>query len=357
MTQLRVLCVGAGYFSQFHLEAWRRIPEVTLVGICDLDASRAQTQANAFHIPAVRSDPVAAIAECRPDVIDIITRPDSHLELVQLAVSHQLPVICQKPIAPDFLTAVKIVNTVNRAEIPFMVHENFRFQPWHREIKKLLTAGVIGDRIHGITVRSRMGDGHGDNAYLSRQPYFRDMPKLLVHETGVHFIDTMRYLAGEIDEVYAILRRLNPVIAGEDAGILTLRFANGAVGVWDANRYNESTSPNPRLTLGEFQIEATGGTIRLDHDGRLTTQPLGKPIVEHDYAFTRTGFSGDCVYFTQRHFVEQLLSHLPFETNGLEYLKTLSIQEAAYLSASENRPVRIAEIHDAINTILSAEAK
>ena len=72
------------------------------------------------------------------------------------------------------------------------------------------------------------------------------MPKLLVFETGVHFIDTFRYLAGEIDETYALLKRLNPVVKGEDAGLLTFRFANGATGVWDANRYNESNSDDPR---------------------------------------------------------------------------------------------------------------
>ena len=76
-----------------------------------------------------------------------------------------------------------------RASVPFMVHENFRFQPWYREIKRLVDRETIGDRLHGLYVRTRTGDGYGDNAYLNRQPYFRQMPRLLIHETGVHFID------------------------------------------------------------------------------------------------------------------------------------------------------------------------
>src|SRR5690606_34749521 len=152
----------------------------------------------------------------------------------------------------------------------FMVHENFRHQPWHREIKRLLADGVIGETLHSLTFRTRLGDGWGSDAYLARQPYFREMPRLLVHETGVHFIDTFRFLAGEIDEVYAILRRLNSAICGEDACLLTFRFSNGAVGVWDANRFNDSSAQDPRYTFGEFLVEGDRGAIRLYSGGRLT---------------------------------------------------------------------------------------
>ena len=65
-----------------------------------------------------------------------------------------------------------------------------------------------------------MGDGWGDNAYLDRQPYFQTMPRLLVVETAIHWIDTFRFLFGEVDAVYARLRRINPAIAGEDAGLI-----------------------------------------------------------------------------------------------------------------------------------------
>ncbi len=73
-----------------------------------------------------------------------------------------------------------------------MVHDNFRFQPWHREFRRLLDAGAIG-RLHSISCRTRMGDGWQPDAYLARQPYFRTMPQLLIYETGVHFIDVYRY--------------------------------------------------------------------------------------------------------------------------------------------------------------------
>jgi predicted dehydrogenase len=167
------------------------------------------------------------------------------------------------------------------------------------------------------------------------------MPRLLVYETGVHFIDTFRYLAGEIRQVSAWLRRLNPVIAGEDCGVLTFEFESGAVGIWDANRYNESNFSDARHTFGEFLVEGNGGSLRLYPDGRLTLQKLGKPETDIDYPQERRAFAGDCCYFTQRHFVDCMLQDRPFETSGREYLKTLTVQEAVYQSAQDRRPVEI----------------
>ncbi|HUG90126.1 MAG TPA: cyclase family protein [Planctomycetaceae bacterium] len=342
MSTLRGLCIGAGYFSRYHLDAWRRIPEVEIAAVCDIDPGKAAQAAREFSLAGTWSDAAAALDAVQPDFVDIVTPPDTHLALVEQAARRGVAVICQKPLAPDDETACRLADVVDRSGIPFMVHENFRFQPWHREIKRLLEAGVIG-RLHSLSFRSRPGDGWRPDAYLDRQPYFREMPRLLVHETGVHFIDTFRFLAGEIEEAYAILRRLNRHVRGEDAGLLTLRFASGAVGVWDANRYNESTDPDPRYTFGEFLVEGDAGSIRLDPDGRLTVQPLGEPEREHPYAHERRGFGGDCVYFTQRHFVERLRSGQPFETHVADYLRTLAVQEAVYRSAEQNRPVRVRE--------------
>lgn len=156
-----------------------------------------------------------------------------------------------------------------------------RFQPWYREIRRLIDLGAIGDTLHGLSFRARPGDGWGDDAYLARQRCFRDMPRLLIYETGVHFIDTFRYLAGEVDEVYAILNRWNSVIRGEDSALVAFRFAAGASGVWDASRYNEGTDAGPRCTFGQMLVEGNGGAIRLYGDGRLAIQKLEEVTEVH----------------------------------------------------------------------------
>jgi len=250
-------------------------------------------------------------------------------------------VICQKPLAPTFEDARAIVRCAEKAGIRFMVHENWRFQPWYRQIRKLLESGIVGDKIHSMYFRSRMGDGWGDDAYLNRQPYFRDYPRLLVYENGVHFIDTYRFLAGEVREVYAVLKRLNHVIAGEDAGVVVFNFESGATGLWDANRYNECNFENARYTFGEMLIDADGGSIRLYLDGKVTAQPLGEAEQDQPYEHQDRNFCSDCCYTTQRHFVDCLLSGRQFETNGHDYLRTLAVQEAVYASAQKRLAVTV----------------
>ena len=50
---------------------------------------------------------------------------------------------------------------------------------------------------------------------------------------------------------------------------------------------------------------------------------------------------GDCCYFTQRHFIEDLIDGKPFKTNGPEYLKTLAVQDAVYTSAEQKIPIEV----------------
>ena len=341
MAQFKGVCVGAGYFSHFQYEAWQRIPEVAITAMCNRNPGRAQAIMDKYDVPHHYTDYREMLETEQPDFVDIITPPPTHLEMCKIAADLGVHVICQKPLAPTFEEARQIVDCTSQAGIRFMVHENWRFQPWYREIKRLLDDGAIGERIHVMSFRSRMGDGWGRDAYLDRQPYFRDYPHLLVYENGVHFIDTYRYLAGEIESVYAVLKKLNPVIAGEDFGVVTFNFASGATGLWDANRYNESNYPSPRYTFGEFLIDADAGSIRLYNDGRLTIQKLGEPETDHPYKHENRNFSGDCCYTTQRHFIDRLIDGDPFETNGPDYLRSLAVQDAVYRSAQEGRPVEL----------------
>ncbi len=112
-----------------------------------------------------------------------------------------------------------------------------------------------------------------------------------------------------------------------------MEFEKSGIGLYDANRYNESTAENPRYTFGEVTVEADGGTIRLYDDGRLTIQVLGEAEREHPYQRSTDGFAGDCVLATQQHFVDCLRNGAPFETDGASYLRSIAVQEAMYRSA------------------------
>jgi predicted dehydrogenase len=341
--RLRGVAIGAGYFSQFHYDAWQRMPGATLVALCDSDAARARAAADHYAVPRVYTDAAAMLDAERPDFVDVITPPATHQALCRLAGERGIHILCQKALAPTFADARAIVAEAEQRGVRLMVHDNFRFQPWHREIKRLLAGGAIG-RLHAMAARTRMGDGWQDDAYLSRQPYFRTMPRLLVFETGVHFIDVFRYLAGDVRQVYATLHRRNRAIAGEDAGLVCLHFEDETTAIWDASRYNESLATNPRYTFGEFLIEGDRGALRLDEHGGLVVHRLGEPPRPHVYQHEDRGFAGDCCFAAMRHFVECLRSGAPFETAGPDYLRTLAVQEAIYQSAAVGQTVAVAHV-------------
>ena len=328
---LKVAGVGAGYFAQYHYDAWQRIGEIRLEAVCDLDASRAQLTAQRHGVPTVFTDVEAMIREIQPDILDIITPPDSHVTLVHAAINSGSAIICQKPLAPDTATARRMVESAETNQSFFAVHENFRFEPWYREIRNLLDSERLGE-LYAASFRLRPGDGQGSEAYLNRQPYFQQMKRFLVHETGIHFIDTYRYLFGTVKKVYANLRRLNPTIAGEDAGTVLFEFRNGIRGIWDANRLVDHDSPDTRLTMGEMLIEGSEAVLRLDGAGRLFIRSHGNSEQEHSYHWDNRGFAGDSVFTCQAHLVQCLLNDLPTPISGREYLQNLYIEDAIYES-------------------------
>jgi predicted dehydrogenase len=342
MKKLRGVCVGAGYFARFQYEAWRRLPEVEIVALANRDVAKARAAAAQHGIPRAYawSELAAMLDTERPDFIDLITPPETHLEAVRLAAARGVAIICQKPLAPTWDESVAVVETARRAGVRFMVHENFRWQPWYREMRRQLEAGALGE-LFSIAVRLRLGDGWPEDAYLARQPFFRTYPRLFCYETGIHFLDTFRYLGGEISSVYSRLQRRNPVIQGEDAAQIVCGFASGATAVLDASRYNESDATDARYTFGTVRLDGSKGHLELDLEGNLTLKLLGQPARRLDYPHTREGFAGDCVYALQRHFVDCMTSGAPFENTGEDYLKSTALMEACYHSHATGQVVAL----------------
>jgi predicted dehydrogenase len=337
--------LGAGYFAQFHHDAWARLESdgVELRAVCDCDPKAAAATAARFAVPAVYASLEEMLEHETLDLLDIATPPPSHLPAIRAAAARGLPAICQKPFCGGLAEAEQAVALAEAAGVPLVVHENFRFQPWHHECRRLLAAGALGN-VYQATFRLRPGDGQRPDAYLDRQPYFRQMPRFLVHETAIHVIDVFRALLGEPEAVYARLTRLNPVLAGEDAGLVLFDFPGGARAVFDGNRLADHRAQNRRLTLGEMLIEGSAACLRLDGDGRLFLRPQGSnDEAEHRYDWHDGGFGGDCVLALQRHVVAHLRGEGPLEIAARDYLANLRIEAAVYRSNELGRRLSLAK--------------
>ena len=343
MTEVGVVVLGAGYFARHHLRAWRDHPEVRLLAVVDRDPGRAGAAASAFGGRAV-PDLEAALA-LGPDLVDVALPPEAHLPAIERCMAARVPVICQKPFCGGIEGARRAAALAQAAGTPLVVHENFRWQPWWRRVRAEIEAGRIGEP-YQVTIRLRPGDGQGPRAYLDRQPYFRTMPRLLVHETAVHLIDVMRFLLGgllgEPEWVWADLRRLNPAIAGEDAGLIVLGFPGGARGLFDGNRLADHAASDRRRVMGEAWAEGSAGTLSLDGDGGLALRAHGadaaRPI---PLDFPADRFGGGCVDALQSHVVGHLTRGASLENEAVAYLRVMEVVEAVYASAREGRRVAL----------------
>ncbi len=338
MNKTRVAVVGAGYFAQFHVQGWQAAG-ADVVAVCDTDVAKARDMAERFAVPAVFGQASAMLAQTQPELVDIVLPPSAQADVLRLSLARGIPAVCQKPFGVDSAEAVALTEEAERCNTLLVIHENFRFSPWFRECKRLIDAGHFG-RLHGITFRLRTGDGQGPQAYMERQPYFQRMPRLLIRETGVHYVDTFRYLMGNVVAVTARLRRLNPHIVGEDAGLVIFEFADERTGLFDGNRLNDHPADNPRTTMGEMWLEGERGVMRLDGHARLWWKPHQGPEAEHCYpSFPYEGpFGGACAAL-QAHVLAHMQSGAPIENDARSYLDVVRVQDAIYASHTGQRRV------------------
>ncbi|KIC46434.1 dehydrogenase [Ruegeria sp. ANG-S4] len=335
--EIRVACVGAGYFSKFHYESWSRMPGAVPVAACNRDISKA----NATGLSAY-DDLSEMLRTEKPDLVDIILPPIAQADAIRTALRSGIKwLICQKPFCQSLEEAEAVVAEAEAIGTTIIVHENFRFQPWYRTIRNAMSEGRIGTP-QQATFRLRPGDGQGPRAYLDRQPYFQEMPRFLVHETAVHWIDTFRFLFDAPSAVYADLRRVNPVISGEDAGYILFDHPNGLKALFDGNRCLDHSAENLRQTMGEALIEGTEGSLVLNGDGSVELRPFGKQTSQQVLPpSTHDGFGGDCVHALQSHVISGLLKGTPLENTARDYLDVIRIEEAIYRSAAEGRKINL----------------
>jgi D-apiose dehydrogenase len=159
----------------------------------------------------------------------------------------------------------------------------------------------------------------------------------------VHFIDTFRFLMGEMRAVTARLRRLNPVIAGEDAGLLIFEFDDERTALFDGNRLNEHPATDLRRTMGEMWLEGERGVMRLDGQARLWWKPHQGVEAAQAYGDgAGRGTLGGACSALQAHVLAHLRQGAPLENSARDYLVNLHVQAAVYHSHASGRRVPMA---------------
>jgi len=99
--ETKVALLGAGFIADFHLEALRRVPGVSVVGVCDLSLARAERLA--ARAPGGQARGYTGIpqllAEARPDVVHVLTPPEAHDAPTRAVLNGGASVFVEKPLA------------------------------------------------------------------------------------------------------------------------------------------------------------------------------------------------------------------------------------------------------------------
>ena len=101
---MRLAVIGCGFFAQNHLNGWRdlRAEGIELVAVCDIDATKAEEAAKTFAVPRFYGDAGVLLDKEKVDFVDIVTRMETHLQVVKIVAARGVDMILQKPLGSDW---------------------------------------------------------------------------------------------------------------------------------------------------------------------------------------------------------------------------------------------------------------
>jgi D-apiose dehydrogenase len=337
MKNLRIAVVGCGFWSRFQVPAWQELSNVDCVAVCDVDQTKAHRTAEAFGIKQSYSDASEMVRDQRPDVLDVITSPPTHHQMVALAASTRTPVICQKPMANEFSEAKTMVQLCQDAQIPFFVHENWRWQRPIRELKKVLDSDKIG-----TPFRARIDFNTSFPVFIN-QPFLRELNRLILADLGTHILDVVRFLFGEAKQLVCQTRTISTGIAGEDVATVFLEMQNGMIVICNLSFASRTEFEHFPETF--IFVEAAKGSAELakdfsvrvtDSEGTFVRRcpPPTYRWADPDYSLVQSSIV-EC----QRNLRNGLLGTETAETTGVDNLRTLELVFGAYESAQSGAVV------------------
>ncbi len=336
MDKLKIGLVGAGRIGNVHAQSITyHIPEAEIVRVTDVRVESAKALAEKFGIPAYSDNYLDIVNDPAIDAVLVCSPTPTHADIAIAAMKTGKHVFCEKPVD---LTVEKIRKTAEVAKetgVKLQIGFNRRFDHNHGRVQQLVKEGKLGN-VEIIKITSRDPEPPSPEYAASSGGLYIDMM--------IHDFDMAMFLAGsDVTEVYAMGTSLVDKRIGEagdvDTAIVTLTFANGALGVIDNSR---------RAAYGYDQrVEAFGslGMAAGENDGDSTVR-----------VSTAGGVVSDKpqYFFLERYmasFIEEMRQFVAAVRNDTEVpvgihagLMSVVLAKAAKKSLDEHRPVKISEI-------------
>jgi predicted dehydrogenase len=280
--------VGTGGIAGSHLKHLQEIPEAKVVALCDIVEDRVQERTREFG-GTPYTDYRAMIEREEMDALYVCIPPFAHEDAEILAARKGIHLFVEKPVALTVEKALEVLEAVRGAGIITSVGYTLRYFPVTQMTRRYLQNKTIA-----MVTSHRWGG-------LPQTPWWRVMGQSggqLVEQT-THQVDLMRYLAGEVVEVYA---RYATRVLGDvenldipDVQVMTLQFASGAVGSLTTScalRQGGGKS-DLNFVLKDALLQYTTRDVKVTPDAAPQPEPWTGEALTIDQAFIRAVATGD----------------------------------------------------------------
>lgn len=334
MKKIRLGIAGTGRIGQLHAQTLvQRIPQAEVVAVTDINVDAALRVASAYDIPNVVNN-YADLLKQPIDAVIIASSTDTHAPFIIEAAKARKHIFCEKPIAADLSIIDEALQIVEEARVHLMIGFNRRFDANHIRIKQAIERGEIGTP-HLLQIISR------DPAPPPVE-YIKVSGGLFFDMT-IHDFDLAGFLFGPVEEVYAVGGVLVDPVIGEagdiDTCMITLKFANGAIGMIENSR---------QAVYGydqRVEVFGSAGAARSDNLFPNAVTLSTVQSVTRDLPLN---------FFMERYlqsyqdelatFIDCLSRSVKPPVTGQDGRGPVVLAQAALKSYRENRPVKVSEI-------------
>lgn len=284
--KLKIGVIGAGRIGKLHANNLvSRVPDAELAAISDVYEPAAKALGEQLGV-AWFTDYRNILEDPEIDAVFICSSTDTHSPISVEAAKAGKHIFCEKPIDHDLDKIKVVLDEVKKAGVKYQVGFNRRFDRNFKHVRDVVQEGGIGD-VHIVKVTSRDPEAPPLSYVKVSGGIFVDMT--------IHDFDMVRYLSGsEVTEVSAVGACLvNPEIgeAGDvDTCIITLKFANGALGVIDNSRqavygYDQRVEVFGSKGCITADNETPNNTVHYTAQGVMKEKPLWFFLERYNDAF------------------------------------------------------------------------
>jgi UDP-N-acetyl-2-amino-2-deoxyglucuronate dehydrogenase len=221
--------IGCGVGATFHLKGIRNAQNAKVIAVADMDPQKAEMFAKENHIPTWYDDYQKLLSRSDIEIICICTPSGLHSDIAVEAAKAGKHILCEKPMDVTLAAADRMINAAERANVKLGIVLQWRTYESIRRVRQTVLEGGLGKMVLGDAyLKYYRAQGYYDSAKW-RGTWVMDGGGALMNQ-GIHGIDILQWIMGDVNTVYARADHLVRNIETEDTAVAVVTYKNGAYG-------------------------------------------------------------------------------------------------------------------------------